>query len=50
MRKTVSISIDLEIYNKLKKIKYETGMPISRMLENALKKEMKEKGLLKPII
>ena len=41
-RKTVSLSVDEDIYNKYKKYCEEKGIILSRMVEDFMQKELKK--------
>lgn len=38
-RKSINTSLDINIIELLKKMSLETGIPINRLIENALKKQ-----------
>jgi len=43
MSKTITVRIDKEVHKKIKKLKIETGIPISRLIEDAVCYHLQEK-------
>ena len=41
-RKRVNITVDIKLHERLKEISEDTGAPISRLIEKALKEKYKE--------